>query len=264
MTIKVAVQGALGQMGREVMRAVTAAPDMELVGACDSKATDSGKISAVDNAPQIPLNDNLARLLADTQPDVLVDFSLATAVPHTVEIAARAGVSLVIGTTGLSPQTLARVDELTKEHRIGAIIAPNFALGAVVMMELSRIAARYFDWAEIIELHHEKKADAPSGTAIATARTMAASRDKPFHSLGSDEGRPSRGQKFDGVTVHSVRMPGLVANQEVILGAPGQTLSIKHDTTSRECFMPGVLLAVREINARPGEFIFGLEKLLNF
>jgi 4-hydroxy-tetrahydrodipicolinate reductase len=251
-------------MGREVMRAVTAAPDLELAGACDARAEKSAKFSPAENAPPVPLNDNLARLLADTRPDVLVDFSLAAAVPQTVEIAARAGVSLVIGTTGLSAQTLARVNDLTREYHIGAVIAPNFALGAVVMMELSRIAARYFDWAEIIELHHEYKADAPSGTAIATARTMAASRDKPFRSLDSDAGHPSRGQKFDGVTVHSVRMPGLVANQEVILGAPGQTLSIKHDTTSRECFMPGVLLAIREIAGRPGEFIFGLEKLLDF
>lgn len=264
MTIRVAVQGALGQMGREVMKAVAGAPDMTLVGGCDSRAERTRKIAPVDGSAEIPVDDDLGRLLNNTEPQVLVDFSLAAAVPHTAELAARAGVSLVIGTTGLSPQAMARLGDLAREHRVGVLLAPNFALGAVVMMELARTAARYFDWAEIIELHHEKKADAPSGTAIATARSMAANRDKPFQTLDSDASHPARGQKVEGVTVHSVRLPGLVANQEVILGAPGQTLSIKHDTTSRECFMPGVLLAVREIVGRPGEFVFGLEKLLNF
>ena len=259
MTIRVTVQGALGQMGREVMKAVTAAPDLELVGACDTKAAE-----AVSPPAGVPLSADLEQLLSTVKPDVLVDFSLAAAVPDTVETAARHGVSLVIGTTGLDAATLERIQALAEEHRIGAVIAPNFALGAVVMMELSRIAARYFDWAEIIELHHENKADAPSGTAIATARRMAAERSTPFGSPAGDEKHHSRGQKFDGVTVHSVRMPGLVADQEVIFGAAGQTLSIKHNTASRECFMPGVLLAVREVVKRPGQFIFGLDKLLNF
>ena len=263
MTIRVAVQGAFGQMGRQVMKAVATAPDLELVGACDTKA-DSASLRFNETADSVFLSDDLAKLIAKVKPDVLIDFSLAAAVPHTVETAARAGVSMVIGTTGLNLETMARIDTLTTECNIGAVIAPNFALGAVVMIELSRVASRYFDWAEIIESHHENKADAPSGTAIATARAMAASRDKPFLSLDSDDGHASRGQKFDGVTVHSVRMPGLVANQEVIFGAMGQTLTIKHDTSSRECFMPGVLLAIREVAQRPGQFIFGLEKLFNF
>lgn len=259
MAIRVAVQGALGRMGREVMKAVSEAPDLELVGACDSKAAE-----AADPPVGVPLSPDLEQLLNTVKPNVLVDFSLAQAVPNTVETAARNGVSLVIGTTGLDSEIMERIRALAEEHRIGAVIAPNFALGAVVMMELSRIAARYFDWAEIIELHHEKKADAPSGTAIATARKMAAERTSPFGSLAEDDQHRSRGQKFDGVTVHSVRMPGLVADQEVVLGAAGQTLSIKHNTSSRECFMPGVLLAVREVVNRPGQFVFGLEKLLNF
>jgi 4-hydroxy-tetrahydrodipicolinate reductase len=263
MTIKVAVQGALGQMGREVMKAVSATPDLELVGACDSKAGDTS--STVDGiAGGILLSADLASLLDATRPDVLVDFSLAAAVPHSAETAARAGVSLVIGTTGLSPEMLSRIENLTKEYNIGAIVVPNFALGAIIMMELARIAARHFDWAEIIELHHEKKADAPSGTAIATARAMAASRDKGFESPSAGNEQPSRGQEIDGVPVHSVRMPGLVAHQEVIFGALGQTLSIRHDTINRESFMPGVLTAVREIPRHPGRFIFGLEKLLGF
>ncbi|AKG53764.1 dihydrodipicolinate reductase [Dehalogenimonas sp. WBC-2] len=260
MPIKVAVQGALGQMGQEVIRAVGAASDLVLVGGCDSKAV-APFISSSDGN-KIPLCSDLATLLADCQPDVVIDFSLAAAVQKTAETAAKAGVSLVIGTTGLAPEALSKVAALTKEYNIGAVIAPNFALGAVVMMELARIAARYFDWAEIIELHHEKKADAPSGTAIATARAMSSARELPFQNLPGDNGHASRGQKFDGVPIHSVRMPGLVANQEIIFGAPGQTLSIKHDTINRESFMPGVLMAIREVVKRPGQFIFGLDKLL--
>jgi 4-hydroxy-tetrahydrodipicolinate reductase len=261
MTIKVAVQGALGQMGREVMKAVSASPDLSLVGACDAKATDTSL--SIDET-RVPLSADLGKLLATTKPDVLVDFSLAAAVPQAAETAARAGVSLVIGTTGLTPATLARLEELTKECNIGVMVAPNFALGAVVMMELARTAAKYLDWAEIIELHHEKKADAPSGTAIATARMMQAAREKPFEAPAGETEHASRGEKFYGVPVHSVRMPGLVAHQEVIFGALGQTLSIRHDTINRESFMPGVLLAVREIAKRPGQFVFGLDKLLGF
>ena len=248
-------------MGREVMKAIISAPDLSLVGGCDAKATDT---SVSMNGIYIPMATDLARLISNTTPDIIVDFSLAAAVPQTAEIAARAGVSLVIGTTGVSPQVLSRLDAVTKEYGIGIIVAPNFALGAVVMMQLSRIAARYFDWSEIIEFHHEKKADAPSGTAIATARDMQSAREKPFESLPGDVEHRSRGEIFYGVPIHSVRLPGLVAHQEVIFGALGQTLTIRHDTTSRESFMPGVLLAIREMIKRKGEFVFGLDKLLGF
>ncbi len=261
MTIKVAVQGAMGQMGREVMRAVSNSPDMVLVGACDAKATEE---YVPADGKKILLTSDLNKCLINTKPDVLVDFSLAAAVPQTAETAARVGTTLVIGTTGVSPEVLGRLEALTKEYKIGVMVAPNFALGAVMMMQLSRTAAKYFDWAEIIELHHEKKADAPSGTAIATARGMQSAREKPFASITGEAEHKSRGEKFYGVPIHSVRLPGLVANQEVIFGALGQTLTIRHDTTSRESFMPGVMLAVREMAKRPGEFVFGLEKLLGF
>ncbi|XUW99420.1 MAG: 4-hydroxy-tetrahydrodipicolinate reductase [Dehalogenimonas sp.] len=261
MTIKVGVQGALGQMGQEVMKAVIAAPDLSLVGGCDVKAKDS---SLMIGSVYVPLSADPRKLLDNTKPDILVDFSLATAVPQTAEIAAKAGVSMVIGTTGLNPQVLSRLEELAKEHRIGIMVAPNFALGAVIMMELAKTAAKYLDWAEIIELHHEKKADAPSGTSIATARGMAAAREKPFESPAGEIEHKSRGEEFYGVPIHSVRLPGLVAHQEVIFGALGQTLTIRHDTTSRESFMPGVLLAIREMASRKGEFVFGLNKLLGF
>jgi 4-hydroxy-tetrahydrodipicolinate reductase len=261
MTIKVAVQGAMGQMGREVMKAVANSSDMEMVGACDAKASE--EFIPVDDK-KIFLTSDLNKCLVKTKPDILVDFSLAAAVPQTAETAARIGTTLIIGTTGVSPLVLSRLEAMTREYNIGVMVAPNFALGAVVMMQLSRTAAKYFDWAEIIESHHEKKADAPSGTAIATARDMAAARERPFASLPGDSEHKSRGEKFYGVPIHSVRLPGLVAHQEVIFGALGQTLTIRHDTTNRESFMPGVLLAVREMAKRKGEFVFGLDKLLGF
>ena len=146
MMIKVAVQGALGQMGHEVMRAVIAAEDLSLVGGCDAKATDT---SLSINGIYVPLSNDLTKLIGNTKPDIIVDFSLAAAVPQTAETAARAGASVVIGTTGLKPEVLSRLEALTHEYKIGIMVAPNFALGAVVMMQLSRVAARYFDWAEI-------------------------------------------------------------------------------------------------------------------
>jgi len=171
---------------------------------------------------------------------------------------------MVIGTTGFSPEDIKEMERLVKEHKVGIVVAPNFALGAVVMMHLAKIAAKYLDYAEIIELHHHLKADAPSGTALATARAMAQARGKPFSqpSEQQPEAQKSRGQRVEGVTIHSVRLPGLMAHQEVILGAAGQTLSIRHDTINRECYMPGVLMAVREVVKRR-EFVYGLDALLN-
>jgi len=180
----------------------------------------------------------------------------------TVRVAAECGVNLVIGTTGLSPDDIAEIDRLSTTRKVGVVVAPNFALGAVIMMHLSRIVAKYMDYAEIIELHHDKKVDAPSGTALNTASEMAKSRGKPFLQPATKEERPeSRGQQAEGITLHSVRLPGLLAHQEVLFGGPGQTLSIRHDTISRECFMPGVLMAIREVVKRKG-LIYGLDNLL--
>ena len=146
--------------------------------------------------------------------------------------------------------------------KFGAVVASNFALGAVLMMHLAKIAAKHLDYAEIIELHHHQKADAPSGTALSTARAMAAARGKPFlQPLEQGKTPDSRGKQVEGVAVHSVRLPGLMAHQEVLLGGPGQTLSIRHDTVSRECFIPGVMLAIKEVVNRKG-LIYGLDTLL--
>jgi 4-hydroxy-tetrahydrodipicolinate reductase len=178
-----------------------------------------------------------------------------------VRIAVKQGVNLVIGTTGLTSEELDEIDNLAKAHNVGVVVAANFALGAIMMIHLAKIAARYFDYAEIIEQHHHLKADAPSGTALTTAKAMAEAKGKPFCQPPEKKPSQSRGQQVEGIAVHSVRLPGILARQEVLLGAPGQTLSLKHDTISRECYMPGVMIATREVVKGKG-LIYGLDTLL--
>jgi len=261
--IKVVVHGASGKVGREVVNAVCREPDIKLVGAVELKVAENF-LPLPDGSGKIPFSTNLEQILSTCQPDVVVDFTLARVSMSAVRTAVPRGVNMVIGTTGFSPEDIKEMERLVKEHKVGIVVAPNFALGAVVMMHLAKIAAKYLDYAEIIELHHHLKADAPSGTALATARAMAQARGKPFSqpSEQQPEAQKSRGQRVEGVTIHSVRLPGLMAHQEVILGAAGQTLSIRHDTINRECYMPGVLMAVREVVKRR-EFVYGLDALLN-
>ena len=208
----------------------------------------------------MPFSSNLEHILTSCKPDVLIDFTTAPTTMSAVATATGMGVNLVIGTTGLTAGDLEQIDRLAKANRVGAVVAPNFALGAVLMVHLARIAARYFDYAEIIEQHHHLKTDAPSGTALATARAMADARDKPFHQPPGPR-QDSRRHQTEGVTIHSVRLPGILARQEVILGGPGQTLTVKHNTVSRECYMPGVMLAAKEVVGRQG-LIYGLDALL--
>jgi len=257
--IRVIVHGAAGKVGQEVSQAVCGEDDMQLVGAVDLKAT-ADSLPLPDGSASVPFSADLGDILARCQPDVMVDFSIARATMPAVRLAAEKGVNLVIGTTGFSPDDIKEIERLVAERGIGAVMAPNFALGAVLMMHLAKLAARYLDYAEIIELHHHMKADAPSGTAQSTARAMAAARGKPFLQP-QGKAAASRGEVVEGVSIHSVRLPGLMAHQEVILGALGQTLSIRHDTINRECYMPGVMLAVREVVKRKG-FVYGLDKLL--
>jgi 4-hydroxy-tetrahydrodipicolinate reductase len=212
---------------------------------------------------QVPFSSDLDALLHRCHPDVLVDFTIAEATRSAVPTAVKHKVNLVIGTTGLSPEDLNEIDRLTRANEVGAVVAPNFALGAVVMMHLAKLAAKFFDWAEIIEMHHEQKADAPSGTALSTARAMLESRGKPFlHVLPQKETLPgTRGGEVGGIALHSMRLPGLLAHKQVTLGAAGQTLSIRHDQISREAFMPGVLLAIKRVVHLKG-LVYGLDALL--
>jgi len=248
-------------MGQEVIRALCGEPEMQLVGAVD--LTVSGDCLALpDGSGTVPFSSDLDHILTSCQPAVLVDFTIAQATMPAVRIATRQGVNLVIGTTGLTADDLNEIDRLARGGKVGAVVAPNFALGAVLMMHLAKVAARYLDYAEIIEMHHLQKADAPSGTALSTARAMAAERGKPFlQASAPKEALGSRGEQVEGVAIHSVRLPGLMAHQEVIMGGPGQTLSIRHDTSGRECYMPGVILAIREVVKHKG-LIYGLDTLL--
>ncbi len=260
-TIKVVVNGASGKMGQEVVKAVCHEPGMQLVGAVELQVSDD-YLTLPEGGGKVPFSSNLDYILNNCRPSVLVDFTIAKATMPAVRLAAKRGVNLVVGTTGLTSADLDEIRELSIANKIGAVVAANFALGAVLMVHLAKIAAKYFDYAEIIELHHHRKADAPSGTALATARAMAAARGKPFlQPSGQGEALASRGLQVEGVSLHSVRLPGLMAHQEVLLGTAGQTLSIRHDTISRECYMPGVILAIKEVGKRRG-LTYGLDTLL--
>ena len=211
----------------------------------------------------MPLYPDLETLIKKHHPDVVVDFTVAGAALSSARLTLENGSHLVMGTTGLKEAELKEIGELAERCKKGAVVAPNFALGAVVMMHLAGLASRYFGNAEIIELHHDRKADAPSGTALATADAMLKARGKPFQYPPTEKEtlKGTRGGQKDGVAIHSVRLPGLVASQEVIFGAPGQTLTLRHDTFSRESYMPGVMLAIKEVVKLRG-LVVGLNSLL--
>jgi 4-hydroxy-tetrahydrodipicolinate reductase len=262
--IRVLVHGAAGRVGQEVVRAVCEDKALQLVGAVDVKTT-AEPLSLPDGSGSVPFTSNIESAIESCRPDVIVDFTIARASMPAVRAAARNNVNMVIGTTGFTSADFDEMKKLAEAGEIGIVAAPNFALGAVLMIHLARIAGKYLDHAEIIELHHDRKLDAPSGTAMLTARAMAEARGKPFlpPAVQDKELRPpaSRGDAVEGIQIHAVRLPGLMAHQEVLFGAPGQTLSIRHDTINRECYMPGVLLAVKEVVKRKG-FIYGLDNLL--
>jgi 4-hydroxy-tetrahydrodipicolinate reductase len=256
--IRVVVNGAAGRMGTEVVRAVCAEPDMQVVGAVEL-APVSDQLTLPDGSGAVPYGADIAEIIARVKPTVVVDFTGRDAAIAAAPVVTALGVNLVIGATGVNAAEIEDFGKHAEDGKVGVIYAANFALGAVLMMHLSRIAAKFFDYVEITELHHEKKLDAPSGTALATARKMSKARGKPFNRTGGADA--SRGDNLDGVTIHSVRLPGMVAHQEVLFGGLGQTLSIRHDSINRESFMPGVVLAVREVIKRPGLTV-GLDALL--
>jgi 4-hydroxy-tetrahydrodipicolinate reductase len=260
-SIRVALQGASGRMGREIVNAICHESEIQLVGAVEFQVSED-YLTLPDNNGTVPFSTNLDYILTYCQPDVLVDFTTPKATLSAVHAATKLGIHLVIGTTGLSDDEFSEISQSAQTHKVGAIVAPNFALGAILMVHLSKIAAKYLDYAEIIELHHNLKIDAPSGTALTTAKAMVQARGKPL-SCPSEQGKHinSRGEQVDGVTIHSVRLPGLLAHQEVILGGPGQTLSIRHDTINRECFMPGIMLAIKEVVKLQG-LVYGLDAVL--
>jgi 4-hydroxy-tetrahydrodipicolinate reductase len=260
MTTKVLVSGS-GKMGREVLEAVCREDDMDAVGCVDYLSTE--EFISIRGSELIPFGTDAAAMIARVRPDVIVDFTNAEWTPRLAKEALEAGVRLIIGTTGLSDAFLRELEADANKRGVGVLVAPNFAMGAVLMECMARIASRYFSHAEIIELHHDGKVDAPSGTSLATARAMAEGRGQPFISPTPKRQAlaGTRGGQEDGVNIHSVRLPGLVAHQEVIFGAPGETLTIRHDTSHRESFMPGVIMAIREVIKR-NDYTYGLDRLL--
>ncbi|HLB12193.1 MAG TPA: 4-hydroxy-tetrahydrodipicolinate reductase [Dehalococcoidia bacterium] len=260
-TIPVAVTGASGKMAQEALNAIGRDPELRLVGASSRRI--DGPRQTLPGAGDAPVFRDVGSLLEKVRARVLVDFTVAEAAMEHARTAFRHRVSPVIGTTGLSQDNLRELEDLSLSTGLGVVVAPNFALGAVLMVHLASIASRYFEYSEIVELHHEGKVDAPSGTALATARAMAKALGRPFQwKAPQRETLPgTRGGQIEGVGIHSIRLPGLVAHQEVIFGTTGQTLSIRHDSISRESFMPGLLLAIKEVVKRD-HLVLGLGKLL--
>jgi 4-hydroxy-tetrahydrodipicolinate reductase len=244
MPIRVLVNGAKGRMGTQVCQAVRQDAGLELVGEAD-------------------LGDDLAALIASSKAQVVVDFTAPAAAFPNAETVIRAGAHPVFGTTGFLPAQIATLQAQCREKKLGGLIAPNFAIGAVLMMRFAAEAAKHLPHVEIIELHHDGKAEAPSGTAIKTAEMIQAVRPQaPPLKVDSKELAPgARGTKAYAVPIHSVRLPGHVAHQEVILGGLGETLRIRHDTVSRESFMPGVLFGIKAVLGLK-ELVYGLEHLL--
>jgi 4-hydroxy-tetrahydrodipicolinate reductase len=254
--IRVGVIGATGRVGSEVCRAVQAASDLELVaGISQSKAGAKASEALGLEGSDLVLADYLDSF-ALTGVEVAVDFTKGEFAPEHVGWAIEHGVHIVVGTTGFE------VDETWHEAPVGVFVAPNFAIGAVLMQRFATEAARHLPAVEIVELHHDGKIDAPSGTAAATAEAVAAARTESWAGPSAESVPGVRGGERSGIRIHSIRLPGLVAHQEVIFGGQGQTLTIRHDSTDRTSFVPGVLLAIRWVPSHPGLTV-GLDAILD-
>ena len=242
--IRVLVNGAKGLMGQEVVKAVTVASDLELVDQTD-------------------LGDDLISRIKASQAQAVVDFTTAAVAFENTRKILEAGVHPVVGTSGLLAEQVAKLQQLAQDKGIGGLIAPNFAIGAVLLMKYAQDAAKYLPDVEVIELHHNRKADAPSGTAVKTAQLIAEARQEIPKALVEEKElfEGARGSEVHGVRVHSLRLPGLVAHQEVIFGGTGETLTIRHDSIHRESFMPGVCLACTKVIGSQ-QLFYGLEHLL--
>ena len=248
--IKVAVCGALGKMGKEVCETVQNQNDMELAAKIDIAGNDTYK--------------SIADAVNSVKIDLLIDFTQPKSIFENAKYCLNNGIKIVIGTTGLKDDEIEYLKNLSKEKNTGCFIAPNFSTGAVLMMMFARQAAKYFDNAEIIELHHNQKKDAPSGTAIKTALMMSEENDN-FTTGNCPETETIKGARggvsYNNIHIHSVRMPGYVASQEVLLGSNGQILKIRHDSIDRKCYMDGVMLATRYVTDK-NNFTYGLDNIM--
>jgi 4-hydroxy-tetrahydrodipicolinate reductase len=269
--IPVLVNGAAGKMGREVVKAIAQADDMTLMGAVDlnpaHQGQDAGELAGCGTL-EVPITNDFQPMLAfvsqEKQLAVMVDFTHPDSIYDNIRSAIAYGVRPVVGTTGLSPEQLQELAEFADKASTGCLIVPNFSIGMVLLQQAAIQASRYFDHVEIIELHHNQKADAPSGTALQTAQLLA-EFGKSFNppAVQETEKLPgARGSQAEAdIRIHSIRLPGLIAHQEVIFGAPGQIYTLRHDTSDRACYMPGVLLAIRKV-IQLKSLVYGLEKIL--
>ncbi|EWG10863.1 4-hydroxy-tetrahydrodipicolinate reductase [Cytobacillus firmus] len=264
--VKVIIAGPRGRMGSEAVQLVNRTENYELAAVIDHK-NGGGFLSDFEGFSQfgqVPVYTDLALAFQELSPDVLIDLTTPEVGMFHTKTALEYGVRPVVGTTGFSKENLKELEELCQEKGIGCIIAPNFALGAVLMMKFSQLAGRYFNDVEIIELHHDQKLDAPSGTAVKTAEMIADVRAKKEqgHSQEKETIPGARGANFDGMHIHSVRLPGLIAHQQVMFGSEGQTLTIRHDSYNRASFMSGVKLAVDTV-LKIDALVYGLENIID-
>lgn len=257
--IKVLVCGAMGKMGQAVVDAVTEAQGMQLVAAVDINQV--GEPLGCDSS--ILVEDSLVDAIKAHKPDVMVDFTNPTVVFNNVMCALDYGVRPVIGATGLSEEQKSEIDQKIKAKKMGGLVAANFAIGAILMMEFSKQAAKYLPDVEIIEYHHDNKLDAPSGTSLTTAKAIASVRapHKQGHPEEEETLTGARGGSYEGIPIHSVRLAGRVAHQEVIFGGIGQILTIRHDSIDRASFMPGVVLAIEAVMEKDC-LVDGLDKVM--
>ncbi|MGM0409596.1 MAG: 4-hydroxy-tetrahydrodipicolinate reductase [Bacillota bacterium] len=256
--MKVVVNGANGRMGQEVLKLIKNKDNTKLVGTCDKVGVGNPPKSLKNS--NLIVKDNLKEILNKKEVDLVIDFTTPNSVMDNIRIVLNNNINMIVGTTGITESDLKEIKKIVGKNKI--IIAPNFAIGAVLMMELSKKAAKYLDDVEIIESHHNKKIDSPSGTAIKTAEGIAKNlnnnrKEKDY--IESIKG--VRGGKKDNISIHSIRLKGLVAHQKVIFGAKGQSLTIRHDSFNRESFMPGVEMAIDNLKNIDG-LVYGLEKLL--
>lgn len=266
MTIKVVIAGARGRMGGTAIIAGTEATDIEIVAALDYKHDGQyvHNETVSDDKDGIPIYTSLEALYAAHKPDLLLDVTGPDAVFANASEALSLGMHVVIGTSGLTPEMLTDLEKLSNENQKSCIIAPNFSIGAVLMMKFAQQAARYLPDVEIIEMHHDQKLDAPSGTAVKTADMIREVREA--HTQGHPDEQEkltgARGGDVEGMKIHSIRLPGLLAHQEVLLGGEGELLKIRHDSFDRKSFRPGILLAIREAVSSQ-RFVYGLEEIID-
>jgi 4-hydroxy-tetrahydrodipicolinate reductase len=262
--IKIVIAGPRGRMGKEAVYLVQNTDQFELTAVLDRK-NNGMKLSDLDGFQNIdvPIYTDIELCLQEAKADVLIDLTTPETGMYHAKTALEYGVRPVVGTTGFSKSDLKELESICNEKSLGCIIAPNFAIGAVLMMKFSRMAAKYFDDVEIIEMHHDQKLDAPSGTAVKTAEMISQVREakKQGHPNEKETIQGARGADYDGMRIHSVRLPGLIAHQQVMFGSEGQTITIRHDSYHRGSFMSGVKIAV-ETAMKLDTFVYGLENIL--